>query len=121
MVCAFDPISYSLQGVNGMVRKKPNRASAEKPAATRVPDYRALLIDIKRCIRTAQIKASLAVNRELIQLSWDIGGLILRQQHEQGWGRSIVEALATDLQAEFPGLEGFSPRNIWRMRAFHLA
>lgn len=51
-----------------MVKKKPDRASVAKSAATRIPDYRALLTDIKRRIRTAEIKASLAVNRELIQL-----------------------------------------------------
>ena len=33
----------------------------------------------------------------------------------------LVERLATDLQKAFPGIEGFSSRNIWRMRAFYLA
>jgi len=38
-----------------------------------------------------------------------------------GWGKSIVDEIAADLQKDFPGIEGFSPRNIWRMRAFYLA
>ena len=83
--------------------------------------YRALLTDIKARIRVAQVKASLSVNRELIQLYWDIGGIIVGRQRAAGWGRSIVEKLASDIQKDFPGVEGFSPRNIWRMRAFHLA
>jgi predicted nuclease of restriction endonuclease-like (RecB) superfamily len=69
----------------------------------------------------AQIKASLSVNRELIQLYWDIGGLIVYRQRAEGWGKSVVEKLASDVQKEFPGIEGFSPRNIWPMRAFYVA
>jgi len=80
-----------------------------------------LLTDIKARIRVAQIKASLSVNRELIQLYWDIGELIVNRQRVEGWGKSVVEKLAFDVQKEFPGIEGFSPRNIWRMRAFYLA
>jgi predicted nuclease of restriction endonuclease-like (RecB) superfamily len=47
--------------------------------------------------------------------------LIVSRQRAAGWGKSVVEKLASDVQKEFPGIEGFSPRNIWRMRAFHLA
>lgn len=32
----------------------------------------------------------------------------------------MVENLARDLQAEFPGRNGFSPQNIWLMRQFYL-
>ena len=34
------------------------------------------------------------------------------------WGKSVVRQLAIDLQAEFPGVGGFSSSNLWRMRAF---
>jgi predicted nuclease of restriction endonuclease-like (RecB) superfamily len=77
--------------------------------------------DIKARIRVAQIKASLSVNRELIQLYWDIGAVIVRRQRSQGWGKSVVERLAADLRKEFPGMAGFSPQNMWYMRAFYLA
>jgi predicted nuclease of restriction endonuclease-like (RecB) superfamily len=80
-----------------------------------------LLTDIKARIQLAQIKASLSVNRELIQLYWDLGGMIVRRQRAERWGNSVVEKLASDIQKEFPGIEGFSPRNVWRMRAFYLA
>ncbi len=85
------------------------------------PGYGDLLEDLKVRIRTAQLKAALSVNRELIQLYWDIGNLIVERQRMEGWGKAVVERLATDLQREFPGVAGFSPRNIWRMRAFYLA
>jgi DUF1016 N-terminal domain len=66
--------------------------------------YRALLTDIKARVRVAQIKASLSVNRELIQLYWDIGEVIVSRQRSQGWGKSVVERLAADLQKEFPSM-----------------
>jgi predicted nuclease of restriction endonuclease-like (RecB) superfamily len=80
-----------------------------------------LLTDIKARVRVAQIKASLSVNRELIQLYWDIGEVIVSRQQSQGWGKSVVERLAADLQKDFPRMAGFSPQNIWYMRAFYLA
>lgn len=63
----------------------------------------------------------LSVNRELIQLYWDIGRLIVERQEREGWGKSVVERLAADLQKAFPGMGGFSPVNVWRMRAFYVA
>jgi predicted nuclease of restriction endonuclease-like (RecB) superfamily len=57
----------------------------------------------------------------LIALYWDIGRLIVDRQQTAGWGKSVVEQLAQDIQAEFTGISGFSTANLWRMRAFHLA
>jgi len=58
------------------------------------------------------------VNTELIQLYWEIGEEIDRKQREHGWGKSVVEILAKELQKEFPGVQGFSARNLWLMRSF---
>ena len=75
-------------------------------------DYRDLLIEIKTRIRSAQYQALKSVNRELIALYWDIGKLIIERQKGHTWGKSIVEQLANDLQAEFPGISGFSSLNV---------
>jgi predicted nuclease of restriction endonuclease-like (RecB) superfamily len=83
--------------------------------------YFALLEDIKLRIRTAQIKAALSVNRELIELYWSIGRDIALRQEAEGWGKGIIDRLADDIRREFPGIEGFSPSNISRMRAFYIA
>src|ERR1041384_877595 len=89
--------------------RAPRSASTPRLSAAGLPeDYTNLLAEIKTHIRTAQIKAALAVNRELLQLYWDIGGLIVKRQREEGWGRSVVERLAVDIQREFPGISGFS-------------
>ncbi|NMG20941.1 PDDEXK nuclease domain-containing protein [Brasilonema bromeliae] len=82
--------------------------------------YGELLIAVKQRIRAAQYEALKAVNKELIALYWDIGRLIVSRQQEETWGKSVVEQLAKDLQAEFPGISGFSARNIWNMRNFYL-
>jgi predicted nuclease of restriction endonuclease-like (RecB) superfamily len=83
-------------------------------------DYRSLLVAVKYRIRAAQYEALKAVNRELMALYWDIGELIVTRQESAGWGKSVVEQLAQDLQVEFHGMAGFSARNIWRMRDFYL-
>jgi predicted nuclease of restriction endonuclease-like (RecB) superfamily len=114
-----------------MARKKPPvpplpnaaEASALVPISTGAdpPGYAALLDDLKARIRTTQIKASLAVNRELTLLYWHIGKAIVERQQREGWGKSVIDRLARDVRAAFPGLSGFSPGNVWRMRAFYLA
>lgn len=81
-------------------------------------NYDQLLIQLKARIRTAQIRAALAVNHELVRLYWSIGNDILGRQQSEGWGSKIVERLAKDLQTEFPGIKGFSLRNLKYMRAF---
>jgi predicted nuclease of restriction endonuclease-like (RecB) superfamily len=84
-------------------------------------DYKNLLTEVKQRIRSAQYEALKAVNHQLIALYWDIGKLIVSRQEGATWGKSVVEQLAKDLQAEFPGISGFSVRNIWNMRSFYLA
>jgi predicted nuclease of restriction endonuclease-like (RecB) superfamily len=83
-------------------------------------DYRNLLVEVKQRIRSAQYEALKAVNKELIALYWDIGKMIITRQEGASWGKSVVEQLAKDLQAEFPGISGFSARNIWNMRNFYV-
>ena len=67
------------------------------------------------------MKVSLAVNAELIRLYWHIGEVIVGQHRDEGWGKAVIERLAHDLQAAFPGVGGFSRQNLWYMRSFYLA
>ncbi len=82
------------------------------------PDYAAWLSDVKLRIQSARISAARLANRELILLYWDIGQFIVEKQEALGWGRSVVEQLGHDLRVEYPGLQGFSADNLWRMRQF---
>jgi hypothetical protein len=83
--------------------------------------YGELLGEIKARIARSRIEAALAANHVLIDLYWHIGRSIVERQKLQGWGKSVVERLARDIQVAFPGIPGFSQNNIWRMRAFYLA
>jgi predicted nuclease of restriction endonuclease-like (RecB) superfamily len=80
--------------------------------------YSVLLEDLKRRISTAQLRASLAVNQELILLYWSIGRDISSRFQSEVWGTKVIDRLSRDLGAEFPGIEGFRPRNLRYMRSF---
>jgi predicted nuclease of restriction endonuclease-like (RecB) superfamily len=80
--------------------------------------YEPFLKDLKERIRTAQVRAALAVNRELVLLYWSIGRDILARQKQHGWGAKIIDRLAADLHTAFPEMTGLSPRNLKYMRAF---
>jgi predicted nuclease of restriction endonuclease-like (RecB) superfamily len=83
-------------------------------------DYSGFLIEIKARIRRGQYHALRAANKELLDLYRDIGESIHRKQESLGWGKAVVETLARDLQAEFPGRNGFSARNLWNMKEFYI-
>ena len=95
-------------------------AMNDKPMRLTAPPegYADWLADLKGRIHTAQQRAALAVNRELVLLYWQIGRDILARQASQGWGAKVIERLAQDLRAAFPDMKGFSPRNLKYMRAF---
>jgi predicted nuclease of restriction endonuclease-like (RecB) superfamily len=83
-------------------------------------DYHQLLTAVKLRVREAQYRALQQVNQQQMQLYWDLGQLIAERQQHDGWGKSVVENLARDLQTEFVGMSGFSASNLWRMRTFFL-
>ena len=83
--------------------------------------YARFLGDLKERISAAQVRAALSVNRELIYLYWQLGREIATALSRRSWGSRVLDRLARDLQAAFPGVEGFSQRNLYRMRAFYEA
>lgn len=81
-------------------------------------NYDNFLRSLKERIRTAQVRAALAVNKELVLLYWQIGREILERQKQEGWGAKVITKLTKDLKAEFPEMKGFSSRNLNYMRSF---
>jgi len=77
------------------------------------PDgYAQFLASLKSRIQAGQLCASLAVNRELVLLYWQIGRDILEGQQRESWGTKVIDRLAVDLKRAFPYMKGFSPRNL---------
>lgn len=92
---------------------------SDKPISlsTSPEGYADWLAELKSRIHSAQQQATLAVNRELVLLYWQIGRDILVRQTDQGWGAKVIDRLAHDLRNAFPKMKGFSPRNLKYMRA----
>jgi len=80
--------------------------------------YISFLFDLKNQIKTSQVKAMLAVNRELILLYFKIGKAILEKEIKEGWGTKITERISRDLRKSFPKMKGLSHSNIRYMKRF---
>ncbi|MCT7465679.1 PDDEXK nuclease domain-containing protein [Aliarcobacter cryaerophilus] len=83
-------------------------------------EYKQFLFDIKSKIQSAQLKAHIKVNEEMLKLYWEIGSMIISKQKEPSWGDKILENISKDLKEEFPSLQGFSLRNIHYMKKWVL-
>lgn len=87
------------------LRRLPNRS----PARGRFGEVIAL-------IEAARGRAFQAVNTELIKLYWEIGAYISKKIETAEWGDAVVEELAEAISREYPGLRGYTQRNLFRMR-----
>jgi predicted nuclease of restriction endonuclease-like (RecB) superfamily len=96
----------------------PNSITESEPLLLLPPGYKEFLDEIKKSIREAQLRASVSVNSELILLYWSIGKSVLEKQARDGWSTKIIDRMAKDLAADFPGVSGFSVRNLKYMRKF---
>ena len=85
-----------------------------------IQGYEPFVDELKQLIHKKQYHVLKVINAETINLYWEIGEEIYRQQQEKGWGKSIVQILSQELQKEFSGAKGYSAANLWRMRNFYL-
>lgn len=83
-------------------------------------EYPEFLRELKTRIRSAQIKAAVSVNRELIELYWELAEKIVEKQKSTQWGDGLLPRMSIDLQQEFPDLKGFSLSNLKYMRQWYL-
>lgn len=74
--------------------------------------------EVYNMIAKSRVLALQAINKELIELYWQVGSYIFQQVHEEKWGKGVVKNLANYLKKEEPDLKGFSAQNLWRMRQF---
>ena len=82
-------------------------------------EYREFIREIKNRIQSAQLKAAVSVNQELLRLYWDLAERIIARQKASAWGDGILGQISHDLQSEFPDMKGFSRRNLELMRQWY--
>ena len=82
-------------------------------------DYKAFIRDIKQRIQTAQIKAAVTVNQELLRLYWNMAERMVAKQEQTQWGDGFIKQMSIDLHEEFPGMKGFSERNLKYIRQWY--
>lgn len=104
-----------------IVRKPAARGKTRTTGAriVRVPSTARDFEEILHLIQSARHRAYQAANIELIALYWNVGAYVSRKVAGDGWGKGTVQQLSTYIQKRQPGIRGFSPQNIWRMRQFH--
>jgi len=106
-----------------MIKKSSNQENHDKIKVQTMNDleiYGKLLSDIKSRVRTAQIKATLSANAEMLAMYFDIGEMVFNQQQQYAWGAKIIQKLAFDIKNELPKEKGFSERNLKFMVQFYL-
>ena len=82
--------------------------------------YKDWLSDLTHKVRSAQIKAVLKVNAELLTLYWELGADLVIKQANTQWGDSFLLQLSRDLRAEFPEMKGFSNSNLKFIKQWYL-
>ena len=80
-------------------------------------EYKQWIVELKGKIRSAQAKAAVSVNTELIQLYWELGKMIVAQ--ENTWGSKLIARVSKDLQAEFPDMKGLTRSNLFYCKQFY--
>jgi predicted nuclease of restriction endonuclease-like (RecB) superfamily len=69
-------------------------------------------------IESARSRALQAVNTELVDLYWQIGGFISGKIESAAWGEGVVDELARFIARQHPDIKGFTRRSLFRMRQF---
>ncbi|MGM9696361.1 MAG: YhcG family protein [Alloprevotella sp.] len=83
-------------------------------------DFKSWVSQLKQDIRSAQIRAAIKVNTELLRLYWRMGAEIFEKQKASSWGDGWLKELSHELMAEFPDMKGFSLRNLQYIKQWYL-
>lgn len=82
-------------------------------------DYKTWIEEVKNKIRNSQIKASVRINYEMLDLYWNLGVAICEKQKQAKWGDAFLKVMSNDLQKAFPGVSGFSVENLKHIRYWY--
>lgn len=84
-----------------------------------IQNYDEILYQIIAEIKSTRVVVANRINNSMIQMYWNIGKRLSTEGLEKGYGSNVVNKLSIDLQNEFSGMSGFSPRNLWDMKRFY--
>ena len=84
-----------------------------------IGNYSNLLRQVKQRVALAQQRAIFAANEELLHMYWDLGHILYKAQHAEGWGKGTLARLSADMKNEYPEEKGFSQRNFQFMIQFY--
>ena len=82
-------------------------------------EFKNWVSQLKKDIRSTQIKTAIKVNTELLRLYWRMGADICEKQKSASWGDGWLKELSRELMAEFPDMKGFSYRNLKYIRQWY--
>lgn len=82
-------------------------------------EYIKWISHLKSKVYSAQIKASVVLNKELIMFYWELGELITIKLEQSDWGDKVLENVSKDLRNEFPEMKGFSVTNLKYIKFFY--
>lgn len=82
-------------------------------------EYAQWVRDLKGRYASAQVKAAVSVNQEMLKFYWQLGRDIVEMKAESLWGKHFYETLSRDLRRELPQVKGFSVTNLKYMRYFY--
>jgi len=81
--------------------------------------YTEAVKEIKNAILQSRNRVANIANREMLSLYYNVGQFISENSRSGKWGTGAIETISEQLQAELPGVRGFSPMNIKYTRAFY--
>ena len=82
-------------------------------------EYKQWIADIKQRYQSAQVKAAVSVNRELIAFYWSLGKDIVVKKADKKYGSGFYNRLSSDLRNLLPDTTGLASSNLRYMVKFY--
>lgn len=79
-------------------------------------EFNNIVNTIKNEIKNTQIKTMLSANKNLIIMYFRIGKVL---SENSKYGNSFIKNISHYIRLEYPGIKGFSERNLMRMKRFY--
>lgn len=107
-----NPATTGVGRVSAALRQLPKQQRPGEPGAP------GRFSEVLELIEAARGRAYQAVNTELVSLYWQLGEYISKKIASAEWGDSVVDELAATIARQYPGMRGYTRRNLFRMRQF---